>query len=412
MKTPLRYLATACLFTQLTLPLMALPQEFGTFGQLAADTRDLTAPFLAAQSWDGSEPLAGEWTSKESLAGYRVACIRKAPILFGQRPIHVKASYLDDQLDHVSIYYLEAGAYFGYNPELKHTTDGVQLQRTKLSTFRKDYKRVEASLERAIKTLTNTRGQRASQGVTSMMRTSFRRYKEGDLAIQLHCEKDHFIRIDLRRYKDSLKNETYVNDKLVSSKKRDRLAAYKEKVQRNTDGDVNIKGVPMVPQGGRAYCGITTFLMAANYFGIQIDPPTMASRAGMKFGEGGNKMLEAYTAATREGNVRMTRGGKFDFKRAKKAIDQGYPVVVWRKYDTARNRLHTKGEALPEPDEKDQETWPDMETARNHASIITGYHDEKREVIFAESWGDNARDKRMRAEEMEGSAYMAFYFRL
>jgi hypothetical protein len=43
-----------------------------------------------------------------------------------------------------------------------------------------------------------------------------------------------------------------------------------------------------------------------------------------------------------------------------------------------------------------------------HASVITGVNKKRDEVIFTESWGENNRNRRMRAEEMEATAYVTF----
>ena len=66
---------------------------------------------------------------------------------------------------------------------------------------------------------------------------------------------------------------------------------------------------------------------------------------------------------------------------------------------------------LPEPDSADRATWP-AKLAYNHASVITGYNKERREVIFSESWSESVRNRRMHPEEMEGTAYYMFLLRL
>ena len=65
--------------------------------------------------------------------------------------------------------------------------------------------------------------------------------------------------------------------------------------------------------------------------------------------------------------------------------------------------------ALPEPDDSDKARWPGVGSPA-HASVITGYNRQTNEVIFDESWGEHARGKRMRAEELEATSYYVFYF--
>jgi len=64
---------------------------------------------------------------------------------------------------------------------------------------------------------------------------------------------------------------------------------------------------------------------------------------------------------------------------------------------------------LPKADMNDRETWPQRKKSFSHASVITGYNAERGEVIFTESWSEGVRNRRMRYEEMEGTAYYSFY---
>jgi hypothetical protein len=41
--------------------------------------------------------------------------------------------------------------------------------------------------------------------------------------------------------------------------------------------------------------------------------------------------------------------------------------------------------------------------------VVNGYNAVRREVIFTESWGESARNRRMRIEELEGTSYLAYY---
>ena len=135
--------------------------------------------------------------------------------------------------------------------------------------------------------------------------------------------------------------------------------------------------------------------------------------AGFRYGQGGKKMIEAYSAVAKEGAVRMSRSTKVDPDRVRKSLDAGFPVLVWRHYDADRNRLHAMAARapglLPPPDEADRATWP-TGNAPAHSSLITGYNADTGEVIFAESWGEHARGKRMLMEEIEATAYYIFYY--
>ena len=95
------------------------------------------------------------------------------------------------------------------------------------------------------------------------------------------------------------------------------------------------------------------------------------------------------------------------------------PVIVWRRFDHHRNKLHNQiarklkedpAATLPEPDTADRATWPGKHHPV-HASVIVGFNDLRKEVLFLESWAGVTTPRRMRYEEMEGTATWAFYFR-
>ncbi len=411
----------------------ALPQDFGDLSDLLGaggglfsndvivDGRDLTDGFLQETVWSGEKKLPGSWKDAYETGSREIRHITKSPYLFGHVPIGVEASYDEKALERVSIYYLEAGTFYGYQPELKDTKEGVDLLRQKRRMFRKAFNALEKSLAETLKDITKNRGSMEKEGRTNFFKSYFKQYVLDDrLAIQLRTADDFFVRVDLTPLERV--SDGYLDPEIDSLKKRERAGLLSDKVKTTPNGDVKVEEVPMIFQGGRAYCGITTFLMVAQHLGIQLDPATVASVAGFQFGMGGKKLIEAYSAAAKEGNLRMSRNHKFDFERAKKSIDAGLPVLVWRKFDPHRNRIHTQRHhrerarghlnvSLPEPTPEDRATWPGANHP-NHASVITGYHPEKNEVIFSESWGEHARDKRMRAEELEGTSYMVFYFRL
>lgn len=420
MKTPLVSLLT----TFFLLPsLWALPQDFGDLtdlfgGGLAADGRDLTSGFLAAAVWRGEAELPGKWRDAYEVGSRSVRHIAAAPYLFGHVPIGAEAVYEAKKLDRVSIYYLESGTFFGYEPKLRDTREGRKTLQDKERQFRKIFDDLEKSLEDTLHDLTDDRGESMTEGRTRGFKQRFRQYERDGLALQLRAKKDAYVRVDLRRAEEV--TPSFLPLALETLSKRDRRAALQKNVDHETDGTIRIQGIPMIYQGGRAYCGVTTYLMAAQYLGIDVDAATMASESGFRYGMGGKKMIEAYNAVAREGGMRMSRSTKLDGDRVRASLEEGIPVVVWRRFDVQRNRLHIgngdRGRSgvfasLPEPDEAERAAWPGAE-APAHASVITGFDPGSNEIIFSDSWGEHARDKRMRVEEMEATAYYAFYFSL
>lgn len=181
----------------------------------------------------------------------------------------------------------------------------------------------------------------------------------------------------------------------------------------------SIQGIPMLAQGNRGYCGAAVMAMLGHYLGLQLGAEEVAALSGFVYGQAeASDPRDLLSAIGREALVKTEKTRTFDFRKAQKSIDLGMPVLVFRRWSQDRDYVHTlhamrrkAGEPsqLPEPGMTDRKTWP-TKSDFAHASIINGYCDKTREVIFTESWAQEARDRRMRAEEMEGTCYFATYF--
>jgi hypothetical protein len=302
---------------------------------------------------------------------------------------------------------------------LRHSSEWQQSLREKQRRFRQIFDERIKALKAALEAVTGERGRSGMEGRTAAFKQRYLQYEKGGLALRLKAKRDFYVRVDVRRLTDSAPG--FVDPEWEELSHRERKQALRRRVVASEGEGVGLEGLPMIYQGGRAYCGITTFLMAAQFLGSTMDPATMASESGFRFGMGGKKMIEAYRAVAREGGWRLNRATKLDRDRVRASIDQGLPVVVWRYFDAHRNRLHravsdpitrrSVAPRLPDPDAVDEASWPGA-GAPGHASVLTGYHAERGEVRFSDSWGDDARDKRMRWEELEATSYYVFYFSL
>jgi hypothetical protein len=172
-----------------------------------------------------------------------------------------------------------------------------------------------------------------------------------------------------------------------------------------------------IPQGYRPYCGLNTLAMAARHFGLHIDEDWLAAAAGFRNtgSAAGSNLPRIYRAVATEAGLSLDQANRFDPRAARNAIDSGLPVVVWRRFSSERDRLHSRvarnpAASLPDPgDPGERASWPD-DDAPLHASVLVGYHDGRREFLFLESWSGRDSPRRMRAEELEATAYLTFVF--
>ena len=162
--------------------------------------------------------------------------------------------------------------------------------------------------------------------------------------------------------------------------------------------------------------------MAGHHFGLHIDEDWLATAGGFKNtgSAGGSNILRLYPAVASEAGFSLIRDNKFDEVSVRRAIADGFPVIVWRRFSHERDHLHTRfsrsytrnsDSTLPDPTLPDEiASWPGK-NAPLHASVIMGYHEERGEFLFLESWSGRDKPRRMRAEEMEATAYLTFIFR-
>src|SRR5690606_4181435 len=97
----------------------------------------------------------------------------------------------------------------------------------------------------------------------------------------------------------------------------------------------------------------------------------------------GSNMVKLYHSLAAEAGLGMDRANRFDPGNARRALDRGLPVIVWRRFSHDRNQLHSRfmrelarnpQATLPDPAGKEERaSWPD-DDAPLHASVLVGYH--------------------------------------
>lgn len=182
------------------------------------------------------------------------------------------------------------------------------------------------------------------------------------------------------------------------------------------NGDVCIKGIPMVDQGPKGYCVVATAQRLLEYYGIPADQHQIAQVAGSDAQKGTNSlaMSEAlgkidYRFKTRfkihamghEGRLvqvderNMTVGRDFPKSQFEKvihsSIDDGIPLL-WGL---------TLGEYPEEPPIA-------MQQGGNHMRLIIGYNDATRRLIFTDSWGAGHEMKRMNFDDAYKASHGLF----
>lgn len=408
----------------LALPAAAIPNT--VFGPIVeADSplngSDLTEPVLAALR-DG-RPLPGEWVLEGTVAGAEVSHLLARPILFGREVVILRAVRRAGELERVEATFADAGSFFGYFDEelpagLSDRQREAEMARrlaTRQAEFAKVYDDSLLTLREEVAAVADRKEPKTVRfGRTRALRAEPEEWRRGDLVLRLFSADQRLVRLTLSTERHL--GDGWMDESVSEMDGRELAATLKERVTTTDDGVVRIEGLEPVPQGYRPYCGLNTLAMAARHFGLHLDEDWMAAAAGFRNtgSAAGSNMVKLYHAVAAEAGLSMDRSSRFDEAAVRRALSSGMPVIVWRRFSWDRNRLHDRVAAgrteLPDPSTAEERaTWPDAE-APLHASVLTGFDPESREVFFLESWSGRDKPRRMRFEEMEATAYLTFIF--
>lgn len=335
--------------------------------------------------------------------------------LFDLEPHSVIARCRDESIECLTFLFLDAGTHFGYVPQ----SEARRTEAENRDAFRALHARVSATVRAGVEKLAGSSGTAATLGREPMLSQSVTLFRSGNLTARLHTIDEQLVKLVFFREESTARH--WFDPAELERRDNERKTTYARATTRHPNGDVLLDDIPLLPQGDRAYCGVSALAMAMQSLGLWIDTEDYAASAGIRYGSTqGSHIRETYEAAAAEGGFRLARATAYDHEKTIASLDAGLPVIVWRRWAQERDFLHTAflkklardPEArLPEPDAADRAGWPARQ-AYNHASVITGYNTERQEVLFTESWSESMRHRRMRPEEMAGTAYYAFSLRL
>jgi hypothetical protein len=330
----------------------------------------------------------------------------------GMTPWEIRGRFTGGDIESLTLHLLDAGQHFGYVPR----DQAGELAGDRKNGFSDAHARAAAEAAAALQALAGGPGEDVRLGRTPRLGLRVRVFACGGLSARLHVVPEQLVKVSW--FRDPAAARSWLDAEARGAGTAARAAARRALVRRAAGGDVYLDDLPLVPQGGRAYCAVSALAMVLQGFGANFDTEDLAAAAEIRYGSiAGSKIPEAYQAAATETGIKFTRTPALDLRRIQAAIDEGLPVIVWRRWSAERDYLHTRfaqrlardpAARLPGPDAAERASWP-RGRQLNHASVITGYHAGRGEVMFTESWSESLRNRRMRVEEMAATAYVAYY---
>ena len=365
----------------------------------------------SAATWDAADFVAG-WgavsaTAPEEHRNYSGKCS-----LFGREAYSVRAVFEHGKLTGITFVMLDSGAWFGFVPD----AEVKRVAATKGPQFTALYKQTATDVERGLAALAGSAGRKVPLVDKGVLKQDVLVFHTGDLWVRLTTRENHLVKFTVTRTEPDAVSPLSAQRR--TAKKDDQARAFAARVTNAPNGDRLLDGVPIFTQGDRAYCGVATLAMEMQFLGLRLDTEDYAGAAGIKFGSTYHSDIRAvFEAAADAAKLKLARTTQFEFEKARAAIDAGIPVIVFRRWSQERDFLHgafaerfqtDPSATLPKADLNDRKSWPTKDSF-SHSSLVTGYNLARREVIYTESWGEHARNRRMRIEEMEGTSYMAYY---
>jgi hypothetical protein len=417
------------------LPLRAIPNSFFGNGNapvivIPAFPRfgsDLTEEFLNAETWR-SRAFSGPWREEPAAAGESLHRMTANPVLLGEVPMTVVRRESDSGVGEIAIHYLDAGLYFGYRAGGERTREERDAGKDRRAEFRQHYQRLERSLKARLEEGCG-RGQSGVLGAHPALRTPYTDYRWEDFVLRFVPLEGHSLSIHL--YPAGAAPQSLVEPAWTAASRRERQAHLRERVRRDPgNGALRLVGLPVATQGLTPFCGVQSLAMASGYLGLRASPEQLAAAAEFKNtgSAAGGDLIGLHRAVAGELGMKVSMAPNWDTARVERSLAEGLPVIVWRRVSLEREQGHARAarsdraleaageERAPlarlEPDELRFLPAKGERGSPSHASVVIGIDTARGEVLYCEPWGEDGRDRRMRLEEMEATAYAHFYFRL
>jgi hypothetical protein len=195
-----------------------------------------------------------------------------------------------------------------------------------------------------------------------------------------------------------------------------KLSDLPKNLTKEANGDVYIKGIPMVDQGPKGYCVVASAQRLFEYYGIPADQHQIAQVAGTDAQKGTSTVamaealgkidfrfktrfkilgMQASAGLVEVDERKMTAGkavSEAEFaKDIHRYIDEGIPLL-WGL---------TLGKYPEEPSIAQQ-------AGGSHMRMIIGYNDKTGHVLFSDSWGAGHELKRMKMSDAYGATHGLF----
>ena len=184
------------------------------------------------------------------------------------------------------------------------------------------------------------------------------------------------------------------------------ISSLRHSVTKDEEGNVYVKGLPMIDQGKKGYCVVASAQRLFEYYGVGVDMHQLAQIADSDPDRGTSSLLMAteldaidYRFKTRLDilAMRSSQGGLYDVKSSRGSYIFGKKVPQKKFYTSIRSSIN---EGIPLLWSLEVGLYPEepkllAQGGGGHMRTIIGYNDKKEHLIFSDSWGEGHEFKTM-----------------
>ena len=223
-----------------------------------------------------------------------------------------------------------------------------------------------------------------------------------DIEDPLQPAKMQFMRMRLARKSAGGIYQAALQDRSQATVRKSRLSQN----VRNNDGNVFIRGIPMVDQGNKGYCVVASIQRLFEYYGIACDMHQLAQLAKSDPDRGTdvlyiNQQLGSidYLFKTRYKCLAVSHEGRLVQLKDDRFVGRDIPSRSYYKFITQHI-----DDGIPllwamELGLKPEDPAINQQASGGHMRIIIGYNRKEKKIIFTDSWGAGHEYKTMDAED-------------
>ncbi|MEM1296893.1 MAG: hypothetical protein AAGH89_16125 [Verrucomicrobiota bacterium] len=244
------------------------------------------------------------WQPREAVTRISHRHWPKPSAVFGRKPHAITAKFEGAKIESITLLFLDSGTHFGYvaNENAQRTREEHQ------EAFRRQVQETARDVEAGLILLAKSANADVGLlGENRLLKQRVKLFEMGNLTARFHHIDEQLVKLTV--FPNLRAAQTWFSEARMKADKEAWKSSIRARIQILENGDRVLTEIPMFPQGDRAYCGVSSLAMAAQYLGLAMETEDLAAAAGIRYGSTkGARIREVYQAAFSTGSVTVLMG--------------------------------------------------------------------------------------------------------